>query len=358
MPSGVLVPGPGSLDEVGVVDLVNAQIPLPSVEAWTMTPLFLLGSFASLADPRPDEFLLQGVKAPTHDLAYLNRIHVIPRRYDVGLLASEQIIDVEVWNAFLYRAKTLTEILSEGPTGIEVIDPLGTPAHFQASESVIYQIKVLAEGNPVIDNLITWLFVGIDSDGTNIRVVGFRLIPWPFEPDFLLALVETYGYKTDVIAAAFNGNEQRVQLREKPIGSIAFTCTFLEQREAQMAMIILEGNQGRLFGVPRWQFRTPLVEDLAVDEDIVYCDTQYLPFEPDGLVCLWIDAFTWEVQTISEVYSDHLVLDSVVRHNWPKTQTFIIPMVPGRLSSDEVYTWKGLLQGQTALAFEVDSFKP
>jgi len=340
-----------------VKDLVEAVLPLPNVPAWYLAPMSEVCSFSGQADPRPDAFDKIGVWAPEEDLAVHNRIHVIPRERDLGFVASPQTLGVEVWNAFLNRAQIMDEITSEGPEGVEVIDHLGQPAHFAGSDSQIYEVMVLAQGSPTIDNIITWVFLGIDPSGTTIRILGFRLLPWVFEPDLSIPITERYGYLTDLIEA-FSGMEQRIQLREKAVGSIGYMVTFTDLRELQMAIAMLEGNQGRAFGVPRWPFRTPLTVGANPGDLELMCDTIDLPFEEGGLICLWRNAFTWEVQTIASIAVDRLNLEAPLENAWPANLTVVLPMVIGRVSEDEAATWLNLSYGQITLTFDIDGFKP
>jgi hypothetical protein len=358
MAIGVLAPSPGSLDPNGAQQLQDATLPVPTADpAWSKVGLAFDGSFGSLADPRPDAFDKDGNWEPEHDLVYHNRIHVIPRNRDVGFVVSEQDYEVEVWNAFLTRAKTLDEITLEGPAGVEIIDHLGQPAHYPASQSEIYTYKVLAEGAPNIDNVITWVFLTIASSGTDHRIVGFRIIPFPFPANWAYPVVETWGYMTDVMTA-FRGMEQRVQLRAVPIGTIAFSTVLNVPRDAQMAIAILFGNQPRAFGVPRWQFQRPLVSDANPDDTEIFIDTTHIPFQPGGLVFLWTDPYTWEALPIASVLSDRIVLDVELENAWVAGVTVVLPMVVGRLSPDEAVTWENLLIASTALTFDIDGFKP
>jgi hypothetical protein len=357
MATGIEYPQPQALDSNGVNHLSGASLPDVTSSAWAIAGQAIVASFATQADPRPDAFAKTGFPGLAHDLAFHDRIHVIPRNVDVGFVISERDIEVEVWNAFFTRAKTLTEITESGPAGVEIIDHLGTPAHFAASVSEIYEIKVLQEGDPTIDNVITWVFVGIDSSGTDCRIIGFRIVPWPFEPNANTPLVEIYGFLTDIIEA-FNGSEQRVQLREKPNGSISYAALFNEPRDAQMAMAIMFGNQARAFGVGRWQFRRPLTAPASVDDVQVYCDTTNIPFEPDGLAFLWVDPYTWEAAPIESVESDHLVLKVGLSKAWAADVTEVIPLVVGRLSEDESLTWESMSILSSALTFDIDGFKP
>lgn len=359
MATGVLAGGwlPVPTGPNASIDLIDADLPDPLDDASVVAPLTLEALFRGLADPRPDAFAFLGNPGPAEDLAILDRIHVIPRRRDLGAVVSEQVIDVEVWNAFLSRARVLDEITVEGPAGIEVIDHLGQPAHFPATDSQVYEIRVFAEGDPLIDNLITWVFTAIDPGGTNIRILGFRLIPFPFPPNMADPIVETFGYMTEILVS-YRGMEQRIQLRAVPVGTIGYSVLLDELRDAQMANAILYGNQARTFGVGRWQFQVPLLQNAAAQDIEVFCDTTAIPFEPGGLVLLWSDPYHWEAQTIASVETDRLVLTLGLRNSWTAGSTLVLPLVVGRLSPEEAFTWRSLTIGSQALAFDIDGFRP
>ena len=357
MAAGILAPSALSLEEIGVSQLLEANLPLPTDPAWILAGLSFAGGRDSLADPRPDAYEKSGLPGRTHDLVFHDCIHVFPRRRDLGAVVSEQEIEVEVWNAFLTRARILADITVEGPAGIEVIDHLGLPAHFPASDSQVYAVKVSAEGDPQIDNVVTWVFIGVDESGTGIRILGFRLIPFPFAPNMAQPVSETFGYLTDILSA-YTGMEQRIQLRVVPVGTISYSVFLNEARDAQMAAAILFGNQPRAFGVGRWQFRTALAADALMDELEVYCETSDVPFEAGGLAMLWRDPYHWEVQTIDSVESDHLVLTTGLQHSWSAGVTSVIPAVVGRLSTDEALTWQSLTAVSQNLTFDIDGFRP
>lgn len=357
MPVGVAIPGALPLDGVGVGPLADADLPLPDSEAFAIFGRNIAGA-GTLADPRPDAFAKAGLRGPAFDLIYHDRIHIFPRWRDLGSVVSEQEIDVEVWNAYLQRANILDDITVTGPAGIEVVDDLGLPAHFPATQSHVYVVEVSAEGDPQIDNLITWVFVDIDDTGTGLRVLGFRLIPFPFDPNMSSAISETFGYLTDVIAAGFDGTEQRVQLRAVPVGTITYAVFLSAVRDAQMAAAILFGNQPRAYGVGRWQFQTPVTVAASVDDVDVYCVTTDIPFEVGGLIMLWIDPYRWEVLTIDSVAADHVVVTSPLRFAWPAIETAVLPVVVGRLSTEEVLSWESLAAVSQTLTFDIDGFTP
>ncbi len=345
--------GPGS----GVSgDLSAASLDLPTVHAMHVVGM-KGGVFSVLADPRPAAMQKIGGIAPVHGLAVLGRIHVIPRRYDLGAVVSEQEAEVEVWNADLIHAQTLEQITVDGPAGIEVIDHLGQPASFAASDSEVYHVKTLADGDPLIDNLVTWIFTNIDPLGTNIRLLGFRLIPFPFPPNWAQPVTETFGFMTDILVS-YRGMEQRIQLRAIPIGTIRYSTLLSELRDAQMANAILFGNQSRVFGVGRWQFQNQLQQDASVGDHEIICDTADIPYEPGSLVLLWADPYRWEVQTVDSVLGDRILLNFGLLNDWTAGETAVLPLVVGRLSADEAFTWESLTVGSTALTFDIEGFRP
>ena len=357
MAVGILAFTALALDSIGCADLSDAALPAPTDPSWRIVGEPAAGTRGSLADPRPEAVEKTGCRAPGHDLVYHDRIHVVPRRRDLGAVISEQEIEVEVWNAFLRTAKTLDDITLEGPAGIEVVDHLGLPAHYPASRSETYLVRVSAEGDPQVDNTVTWVFVGLEDEGTDLAVLGFRLIPYPFRPNMVHGIQETIGYLTDVIEA-FDGTEQRRQLRAKPHGSISYTILLTSRRDAQMAAAVLYGNQARTFGVGRWQFQTPLTAQATADDTDIYCDTEHIPFHADGLVMLWRGPYQWEVQTITSVEEDHLVLTTGVRSTWPEGVTMVLPVVIGRLASGQPHTYETLEHASQKLTFTIDGFTP
>lgn len=356
MAVGVPMPRALYLESNGVSHLADVVLSLPTDPAFAMLSGSLAGGEPDLADPRPDAFSKVGLPAPANDLTFLDRIHVIPRTRDLGAVISEQEIEVEFWNAYLNRSKTLEDITVTGPAGITVIDHLGLPAEIAASQSEIFVVEVSAEGDPQIDNAITWIVTGVPDAGNVLAIVGFRLIPFPFEPNMATSLREGFGYLTDIIVA-FSGMEQRIQLRDVPVGSITYSVLLNERRDAQMAAAILFGNQPRAYGVARWQYRTTLTAGASADDLSIYCATANIPFVAGGLVMLWVDPYTWEIHTIESIAADHLVITSGLQGAWTAGITTVVPMVVGRLSDNEAISWQTLEKLSQTLRFDIDGFE-
>jgi len=358
MASAVSIPSP--LNLVSGADF-SVDLQTAVLDPVSTRPLHVVGMDVgvrgTLADPRPVALQKDGGVAPVHGLVVLGRVHVIPRRFELGAVVSEQEAEVEVWNASIDRAQILEEITVDGPTGVEVTDHIGVPAHYPATDSQTYLVKALADGDALIDNLVTWVFTGQDPLGTNLRLLGFRLIPFPFPPNWAQPVTETFGFMTDIIVS-YRGMEQRIQLRAVPVGTIRYATLLDDLRDAQMANAILFGNQARAFGVGRWQFQTRLLQEAGADDHEVFCDTTDIPFEPGGMVLLWSDPYHWEVQTIESVLPDRVVLSFGLIQSWTVGPTIVLPIVIGRLSADEAFTWNGLSIGSTSLTFDIDGYRP
>jgi hypothetical protein len=227
-------------------------------------------------------------------------------------------------------------------------------------------VLVAGSGDPIIDALVTWIFTGIDPLGTNLHIVGFRMVPFAWPPsgqggggaggDGGGSVLERFGYLTDILVS-FRGMEQRRQLRLVPIGSISYSVVLAELQEVQMANAILYGNQSRPFGIPRWQFRTELTVQASAGGSVLTCDTTNLPFEDGGLCFLWKSPTLWEAHTILSHTTSSITLALPLRKTWP-IGTAVIPMVSGRLPVGPAFVWETLNVGSQEISFDVDGFRP
>lgn len=356
MATAYSVISPSLLGGIACADLAGASLPDPDSDAGRLLPFPLTTESTQEGLPVPVGGAFDGYEAPVHGLAVFDKIHVVPREIELGPVGSEQQFLAEIWNAYRARAQTLQSIDHAGTSGVQVVDHLGLPAHYPATHSEVYAVTVSGEGAPLIDATLTWVFVGLFGE-TALHVTGYRFIALGFQPNMEREIVEAIGYLTDVIEA-YDGGEQRVQLREIPVGTVSFSLLHLDTRSAQLASAILFGNLGKPFGVPRWQYQTELLQPAAADEVEIFLDTTDLPFEIGGLALLWSDDFTVEGHVIDDVQADRLVLSLGLRKAWPATKTKVMPMVVGRLSTEETFSWESLIAGSQELTFDIDGFKP
>lgn len=297
------------------------------------------------------------VRAPIHDHVWLDRIHVIPRTLDLGAVLSDQLVSVEVWNAFLRRARIVTSVVVTGPAGVELDSPPATPTHFPGSDSRMYIVRILGQGDPRIDNRVTWNFTGIDPSGTDLAILGFRVLPFSVMADGAGRVVERYGYLTDVIVAR-DGTEQRVRLRAVPRGSIEYELTCVDPRDSQLVNALIYGFQSRPCGVPLWHYASRLTAQATAGTVNVPVPTTDVPWAVKSLVFLWRDPMTWEVGRVSAIAPSALTVELALQSTWLATLTWAMPLVIGRLSEEESFQWAALRTGRSRLRFDVDGFLP
>lgn len=357
MPDGVLAPTVEVLPGPMCVDLETAVLPVPSTSTGVVAPIPVGPGSGTLREATPEEILSTAFPGPVQDLVWFERVHVVPRFRDLGPVLSDQELDVEVWNAYRSAAQVLTAIAVEGPAGVEVENPWGLPTHFPATDSRVYVIHVYAEGDPRIDNLVTWTFTGIPDAGTGTRLLGFRVLPWPFDVNMSGPIRESYGYLTNILPAR-DGTEQRVQLRAVAVGTLTLSALLHDARDAQHANALLYGNQARQWGVPLWQYRERLVSVAAAEQRTIVVNTSHIPWVLGGLIFLWRNPYLWEVQRVAEIHSTHLVTTLDLQRTWDVPGTCVLPLVIGRLSDSEVFSWESLKVGSVNLTFDVDGFFP
>ncbi len=357
MAVGILTAGLGAFPSVGSTPLANADLPtFLEVETFRILPLALIGDPTEVLRVMPAEAHL-GLLSFSHGHAVFEKIHVIPRTKDLGAVGTLQEFSVEVWNAYRYVAQSLQSITAAGAGNVTVLNPLGFPTHFPATASRLFTIQVPGEGDPVINALVTFIFVGIPSAGaTDVTVLGFRMIALSFDPNRATDVVESFGYVTDVLEA-FDGTEQRVQLRASPLGTIAFSLLLEDLRDVQEMGAILYGNQARAFGVPRWPFLTLLTAPALTGQLELLCDTTHLPFEVGGLCLVRSGPRTMEAHTIEAVAADRITLAFPLVADWA-IGAQVLPLVIGRLSTEEVFAWESLSIGALDLRFSIDRFTP
>lgn len=319
--------------------LSGASLPAPTSNAWRAAPAIAVGTRTAGA-PAAIAQARTGVRAPGHDAQWFERIHVVPRRYDLAFLLSEQTVPVEVWNAYRAASRVLTAITVTGSAGLQVDSPPALPLVVPATRSTTYTIRALTTGDPVISNLVTWVFTGIASSGTDLTLSGSRLVPFPFPPNMIAGIEERRGYLTDVIEA-FDISEQRVQLRAAPIRGVAYELLAADPREAQYASALVHGWLDGLFGVPLWQYARRLATAAPIGTDSLLVSTNEVPWSDGDMVFLWASPFTWETATALFVNPGSLDLTAGVQKAWP-AGTIVVPLAIGRLRPEQDLDWPTL----------------
>lgn len=214
---------------------------------------------------------------------------------------------------------------------------VATPLAFRPPAAVIF----LSPGQPD--------FVGGDRLARAPQV-----FPFPWGED---ALVETYGYTTDILVS-FDGSEQRRQLRQVASGSLQFVCPLLDVREAQRAHALLFASQGRQLVLPRWNYAQPIAQAAGAGSSAVLVPTAFVSFVEGAFALLWRDSAHFELVIVLHVEADRITTTQPLKQTWPAATTLILPCVIGRLGSDEALTWEARGMASSAFEFAVERWTP
>lgn len=243
---------------------------------------------------------------------FYNRIHISPRRLDLGNVVSSQTSPVSIWNAFL-EPKTLLAI-DGTDEGIIVGGQPSPPALFPSLKELTWQLTVTPDGQPVLDTVVAWVF---DSGReAELAVTANRIIGWPFVPDWGDGIEETLTGSTDILQSE-TAVSQRRQLRLAPRREFSGSM-YVEGRERQYLDLALFGWSDRIWSLPIWPDIQLLEVAVAVGAEFIQCATAYLDFRDGGLAMLrGEDAFTSETVEILDVQSTGLQLKRGTQQAWP-----------------------------------------
>lgn len=324
----------------GLLSLGEKQIPCANVssdidEHMAPTPGPKLDAFRhaagakSLGLPVISGQAKNGLFRTMFDGLLFDRIIVIPRTKALGYVLSDQQYSVEVWNAFMSRAKMLNTVTVDGPDGVYVTDPYGTPLHYPATRSRIYTVNVQAAGGLNINNTVNFNFVG-GIAGANTAVTGTRLVVFALYPNWETGIKERLAYLTEVLTG-YDDTEQRMQLQANPARVLNYAVLTTEARDSALMDALLWGWQSRVYAVPVWQDIRPLDQQLNAGSQVVKVTTTDREFTVGGLILVWRDPYTWEVFNITGMAGDQIQVSSPAGNTFQVAGTWVVPLLTGRL---------------------------
>ncbi len=249
---------------------------------------------------QPPQFIgTTGFICPGYEAALYERIHLIPRDVDLGNVLTQQIFNVEVWNAFI-GPQTLDSIVG-GQTGVSVDSPVppgNPPAVFPGRSSFLYQVTVNESGPASIDAEFTFDFT---IESPLLSIVGTRIVAILFEPQ--KEIVEALDFKTDVLEA-YSGKETRIRTRLRPRQLMDMEYLLIDPIERQSFRNHIIGHPGKSFAVPVWFFHRPLLQDVAQGASTIFVDTTSADFRDStadiqSLVILYRSSSDFEIVQVA-----------------------------------------------------------
>ena len=171
---------------------------------------------------------------------------------------------------------------------------------------------------PTIDDLIAPIMADIAPDFVAGPVSG----PGVFtgSPDAKFSFSEIITAPTDVIQA-YDGTEQRVQLRGLPLRRFVFTLSQIDEIATAEIMAKLYRWVGQEIAVPAWSDAMALTAALTVGATVPHVASGEPAFSLGGPMMLWLNRWTYEFVSLTGSS-----FDTGTTLAWPKG-AFMVPMV-------------------------------
>lgn len=259
------------------------------------------------------------------DLFY-NRIIIEPPVVDAGNMISAQTFVVNVFNAY-FTSQPLSSFSETGSEGIEIQQPATAPFTVRPLQNLQYVLTVGLTG-PFSVNAVYELVIGGVS--YTITVTGYRLVLFPFPPDWASGVLESLEWRTNILRA-HSGAEQRRQLRALPRMELSFDALF-NRDSARRLDNLMWGWQNRSFGIPFWPDKTYTTGDIASGSYAIPVVTAGRSFRVDTLVVLYLTEDIYEVAEIETVSPTSLTVKSAIAGFWV-TGSLVMPAFVGHLPS-------------------------
>jgi hypothetical protein len=277
----------------------------------------------------------QSLTGDRHELfggQLFEKIIVTPRSKALGFVLSAAQFSVEVWNTWREAQQNLTAIVINGSGGLAVANPYGLPLIYFPLGSRIYQAVVPIAGPAQINQDLVFTFASAIG-GADVLVTGSRITVFSIAPEWGEGISESIEYLTDVLKS-YSDNEQRRALRQLARRALRFRSLTLNARDAAGMESLVWGWQNQPFGVPWWPDAQPLLSGIAAGVFVIPVDTADRQFVAGGLICVWVDEYTYEALTIVSVAAHTVTVSSPTQFAWsggPGTR--VLPVFLCRLPS-------------------------
>lgn len=311
-----------------------APVTFAETDGWFVNNPNLVGSRTNTqpVDEYPSNRPAHGAFEAGYGSIWYNRIQITPSLIDLGNLITDKATVVEVWNGFL-TSKNFESLTYSNAEGIGITNPIAFPAAVGPLVAFQYTVTATTEGPSTIDAAYTWT---VDGAPYTLRLIGNRVIVFPFVANWATPPVESLGWLTSV-ERAYSGDEQRTRWRDAGRKELEYEVTILDRNEAARLENIMFGWQSRSWAVPIITDRAKLTAAANTGDITIYLSTTNLGFYAGMPAILRTDSDTYEAVEIESVTSTSLTLVRALSGAWPAGAP-IYPAGVAQMSAQQALT--------------------
>ena len=282
-------------------------------------PLSGLSAVGSPVDPPPVDSAAFCVRGVAED--WVDRIHVIPRRFDFGNILGVINRAIDIFSAFRDQDVSFTTFTNNSGPGLSITDLPGLPTVLTPFTGLSLNLQVTPNGSPNFDTTMDFEF---DVGTVVVPITGSRVVMFPYAPE--TPMQETLEFKTDVFAFK-DGTEKRFALRKNPRQS--FTLELAREQGVERSRIdsVLYEWQSRVFGLPMWHEGMSITAAVAVNDTVVAVDsTAFIDLRVGGLALLLRpDEITFDAIEVSSFTATSITFGSTIQNTY-EPGTLVYPI--------------------------------
>jgi len=242
---------------------------------------------------------------------FFEKIILLPRQIDAGLVLSILNYTVQLYNSYRKTPRGLTAYHSSAGAGVYFTGLPTIPNTVQPQTGWTLTLVITADGPPEIDGELTFSF---DIGDIVLYLTGQRTALLPFEPE--VPIVERLQWLTDILSHK-NGKEQRVSLRLAPrqIFEVEFRLTDYQRRCLESMIFSV---QEKALGFPIWHEAAILTADAEIGDSVIYVDSaQYIDLRNGGLLAIYANETLYETLEIQSTTTTSITLASTLLRDFP-----------------------------------------
>lgn len=269
------------------------------------------------ANPKKLDFVV----AQSYVDDFYHRIHIDNLQADLGVVASKQVINFNLWNAY-FEPLDLKRI--DGlAVGAYFDDQDLPPLTFHALEERTWKLHILPDGDARLNLELFWRFVGKHSQNAYqvlSKLSGQRVIGFAWAIDWDKGVNESLAWHTDILQSQ-TGHEQRRSLRLSPRLNLDVNV-LLHDRERTLFDLTITAWASKNFVIPIWFYQAFLTAQIDKNSRVIVCNTADIAYADFQYVMLIKDVFSYEVAEVQAVNDGQIILKRPLQNDWERGTAF------------------------------------